>query len=1202
MIPILDWIFEGIVGWVSSIASQLLDAVSGLFLEALGTDMTAMEEYFPFVTKAYGVMQVTAYAVLILIVLWQLFRAFGGPITEAENPWHLVVRGAIFGFLIGYAKPIFSACLTIARAPYTSLMDLSMTGEDFTFAGVEQALTNGLTTLVATASVVGLILILILLIALGWNYFKLLLETVERYIVVGVLCYTSPLAFSMGASKSTNNVFKSWCRMVGSQLLLLVMNVWFLRGFASSMGHFIGNGGALTTGKGSIFLWMFCALAYLKCAQRFDSYLASMGLNVAQTGSSMGMELLMAARVISGVGSGARSAGSVFGRAGGGATATGTGAAATGFAAGFASRFSPNSYVRDAVVEGGTRMGFSGGAGFVGRAFGGIAARNGATLNGQSISSVASRAPGASGTIAGDIADRSLSNYMPHMQGFQMKGTQITGGRISTTATTPDGKKANVDMYSASQFEKPDAPHSVVTASDGSQWYQMASGEGRGAFYDAPVFGGMNAQASGGVNSDAVNPTPGESAAGTEVPGAHTDAPGASAGENIVPGAEGVPQNVGEFPGDQTHIVPGAPEGMQPEGIIPRGAEVPGVQTDASGAPVSEGIVPGSEAMHQGVATFPGDQMHETAGMSEGIVPGGVHMPEAGGEDSVPGMVGQQLDGGQLGVMPSADPANIGEQIHVSDAEGQVLGAAVVAAAGADMAPSELGGDAGDIPHPLGTIHGEGVPADGMEVPQTGSGFMPEFVPNQIPGDSIAGAGEMPSVSGGEHIISAPAEGGMEIPQTGSGFVPELAGQPEVNSGIGGSDVPGFIPGDQSIPAASEGAMEASEFGAAFVGAGSDGNIIAFPGGTGEVAAPAGESVIPDATNAGTEVPQFGAAFVSGSEVPSEMPAFAGGVADMPASSEFVPVGTEGVDQMPYQAPGFVGSDVSGAGVQPEAGVIPGNSESPVSHDTGFDAPQAGAGISGGFHGADYGAGNEADSFHEGNQYGGHSVHGDDYSGYSGGFSHGGYAEAPLVAATFPSAQEGTMLRTVGDGVIEASSPDGGNTLWYNSAYYQEPDAPHSVMEAANGVQWYAMQPQAHAPQFESGAEAAQYNQAAFQNFMPGYEGQVAHVDGTHRLDGHFEVRNADGSGTAFYDTARYAAPRGDYQVLEDARGAQWYAIRGEAAVDRKPVYENGQAVYDDGKLRTVSVETVRYKQTPARFAEPHKRGDIDRKPPRRKQ
>ena len=907
----LDWIFEGIVGWVASIISKMLDAVSGLFLEALGTDMTAMEEYFPFVAKAYDVMQVTAYAILILIVIWQLFRAFGGPITEAENPWHLTVRGALFAFLIYYAKPIFSVCLSIARAPYTSLMDLSMTGEDFTFAGVEQVLTNGLATIISAASVVGLILIIILLISLGWNYFKLLLETVERYVVVGVLCYTSPLAFSLGGSKATNNVFRSWCRMVGSQLLLLVMNVWFLRGFASSMGQFIGNGGALSTGQGSIFLWMFCALAYLKCAQRFDSYLASMGLNVAQTGSSMGMELLMAARVISGVGSGAKSAGSVFGHAGGSATATGTGAAATGFAAGFASRFNPNSYVRDAVVDGGTRMGFSGGAGFVGRVFGGMAARNGATLNGQSISSVASRAPGGSGTIAGDIADRSLSNYLPHMNGFQLKGTQITGGHISTTATTPEGKKANVDLYSAAQYEEPDVPHSVVTAADGSQWYQVASGEGRSAFYDAPVFGGMNAQpAEGGVHA-----------------------------------ASGV------------------------------GADVPGIQPEASEAPVTEGVIPGADGIAHGAGTFEKDQLHEEPGASGGFQPEG-------------------------------------------------------------------------------------------------------FVP-----------------------------GGAEVPATESGSLTDQPSAAEL-------DRPPI--GVPAVPA------DAAEF---------DEHIIAFSGGSGE-----------------------------------------------------------GAGEVPHQVPTFVGGDASGGAVQPDSGVITDPSETPVSHDAGFDTPQISAGVYGSFHGADHGP-------HSGDD----PIHRDDSSGYSGGSSYGWYAEAPLIAATFPSAQEGTMLRTVGDGVIEASSPDGGNTLWYNSAFYQEPDAPHSVMEAANGVQWYAMQQQAQAPEFESGAEAASYNQAAFQSFMPGYDGQVSQVDGSHRQDGHFEVRNADGSGTVFYDTARYAAPRGDYQVMEDSRGNSWYAIRGEAAVDRKPVYENGHAVYDDGKLRTVSVETVRYRQTPARFAEPKKRTDIDRKPPRRK-
>lgn len=991
----LDWIFEGIVGWVASIISQMLDAVSGLFLEALGTDMTAMEEYFPFVSKAYDVLQVTAYTILILIVIWQLFRAFGGPITEAENPWHLTVRGALFAFLIYYAKPIFSVCLSIARAPYTSLMDLSMTGEDFTFAGVEQVLTNGLATIISAASVVGLILIIILLISLGWNYFKLLLETVERYVVVGVLCYTSPLAFSLGGSKATNNVFRSWCRMVGSQLLLLVMNVWFLRGFASSMGQFIGNGGALSTGQGSIFLWMFCALAYLKCAQRFDSYLASMGLNVAQTGSSMGMELLMAARVISGVGSGAKSAGSVFGRAGGSATATGTGAAATGFAAGFASRFNPNSYVRDAVVDGGTRMGFSGGAGFVGRVFGGMAARNGATLNGQSISSVASRAPGGSGTIAGDIADRSLSNYLPHMNGFQLKGTQITGGHISTTATTPDGKKANVDLYSAAQYEKPDVPHSVVTAADGSQWYQVASGEGRGAFYDAPVFGGMNTQhAEGGVHA--------ESGAGADIPGVQPEASEAPVTEGVIPGADGISHGAGTFEKDQLHEEPGASGGFQPEGFVPGSAEVPATE---SGSLTDQPPAAELNRPPIGVPAVPADAAEFDAAT----------VAETGTDSNV---------------------------IPFTDVNGEMV------------APVQM-------IHPLedtDNIHG------------TGSGFTPELVVPQPALDQDAGGGGIVGSSIQTDPTPIHSNGGAQIPEPGATF----------------ADAPG-----------------------------SDGHIIAFSGGSG---------------------------------------------------------------------------DAGGGAVQPESGVITDPPETPVSHDAVFDTPQVAAGVSGSIHGADHDpcAGDDP-------------IHGDDSSGYSGGSSYGGYAEAPLVAATFPNAQEGTMLRTVGDGVIEASSPDGGNTLWYNSAFYQEPDAPHSVMEAANGVQWYAMQQQAQAPEFESGAEAAQYNQAAIQSFMPGYDGQVSQMDGSHRQDGHFEVRNADGSGTVFYDTARYAAPRGDYQVMEDSRGNSWYAIRGEAAVDRKPVYENGHAVYDDGKLRTVSVETVRYRQTPARFAEPKKRTDIDRKPPRRK-
>jgi len=497
----LDWIFEGIATWVASVMTQIMDAISGVFIGALGTDMTAMEEYFPFAVSAYTIIQYTAWALLFLVAVWQIFRAFSGPLAETENPLTILARGAIFGFLIAYAKPIFSLALDIARAPYTALMDSTLDPGDFTFAGIEQALTNGLTTLVSVSTVVGLILLIILMIALAWNYFKLLLETVERYVLVGVLCYTSPLAYAMGASKATSRVFQSWCRMVGSQLLLLVLNVWFLRAFNSSVGQFIANGGALTNGQGNIFLWLFCALALLKIAQKCDSYLAALGLSVAQTGSSMGMEMLMAARVLTGFSrGGGGNAASVFGggaRGGAGAAAAGTagGVAAGGILSGFMNRYRPNSFVRDAVVDGGSRMGAGGGVGFVGRAFGGMAARNGATLTPNSISSVATRPPNVSGTIGGEIADRSIPGYMPQLAGgaaanMTYSGTQITGGHISTTATAPDGRQAKVDLYSTAQHEAPSTPHTVVTAADGSQWYQVASGEGMGAFYATPAFTG----------------------------------------------------------------------------------------------------------------------------------------------------------------------------------------------------------------------------------------------------------------------------------------------------------------------------------------------------------------------------------------------------------------------------------------------------------------------------------------------------------------------------------------------------------------------------------------------------------------------------------------------------------------------------------------------------------------------------------------
>ena len=105
----LDWIFEGIANWVAGIMTQIMDAISGVFLGALGTDMTAMEEYFPFAVSAYTIIQYTAWALLFLIVVWQIFRAFSGPLAETENPLAVVARGAIFALPDRLCKAYFQS-------------------------------------------------------------------------------------------------------------------------------------------------------------------------------------------------------------------------------------------------------------------------------------------------------------------------------------------------------------------------------------------------------------------------------------------------------------------------------------------------------------------------------------------------------------------------------------------------------------------------------------------------------------------------------------------------------------------------------------------------------------------------------------------------------------------------------------------------------------------------------------------------------------------------------------------------------------------------------------------------------------------------------------------------------------------------------------------------------------------------------------
>ena len=126
--------------------------------------------------------------------------------------------------------------LAIGGTPYSWILSSDL--PPLNFADFNSVL---LTILGVCASGSVALIALILLLILAWNYIKLLFEAAERYILLGVIVYTAPMAFATGASQSTSNIFKSWCRMFGGQIFLLMMNAWCLRLFTSMVGSFLSN-------------------------------------------------------------------------------------------------------------------------------------------------------------------------------------------------------------------------------------------------------------------------------------------------------------------------------------------------------------------------------------------------------------------------------------------------------------------------------------------------------------------------------------------------------------------------------------------------------------------------------------------------------------------------------------------------------------------------------------------------------------------------------------------------------------------------------------------------------------------------------------------------------------------------------------------------------------------------------------------------
>ena len=487
---------------------NLLDMINGAILGALGCDMTTFVRYFPAAETMYSIFVGLGLGILLLNFVWQLFRNFGiGIGLEAEDPLQLTFRTILFMGLVFFSRDIVDLALDIGGTPYQWIVDASLPPIQFaSFMSVATTVVGS----IVSGSV--LLISLVLLIILAWNYIKLLFEAAERYILLGVLVFTAPVAFALGGAQSTSNIFKSWCRMLGGQLFLLLMNAWCLKLFTNMFGEFIAN--PLGTGDGgNLFIWFLCAIAFLKVSQKIDSFMASLGISVGHTGGSMLGEALIIARSLGGFKKGGIGS---FGsnKSGVSGSTSGADGALSGGLAGIISQKAAAGAASNLTSEKGSSSGFFSGLG--GKMYESSAGEEGGFAS-RVIGGIATGTAAQNGVISGEKAADAFQAYMGPMGGIPISNEAEDGSGMQPTLTptegiptspetAEDGMDTGAPMAGGDVFGESSIPMSM--SEDESPAIPLSSEEsahlesGSEAFSDIPYHQG-GAETAGSVDDSA---------------------------------------------------------------------------------------------------------------------------------------------------------------------------------------------------------------------------------------------------------------------------------------------------------------------------------------------------------------------------------------------------------------------------------------------------------------------------------------------------------------------------------------------------------------------------------------------------------------------------------------------------------------------------------------------------------------------------
>ena len=265
----LELLFQGFIEWIYGLILECWEYFASVLFDLMSLDFAYLREHMPVIDTIRQIMLGVGWALLIGNLVFQATRGMAAGLGfDAEDPKLLFTRTFAFSFLLVASPQICELGLNMTS---TVIELLQMPDAvDITFA--DEASFGGLTGSWLLVVICGIIVM--------FQTFKLIMEMAERYFILAVLTITSPLAFGMGGSRNTSDIFNGWCRMFGSMCLLMAANVMFVKMLLSVLSYYPSGLDVLP--------WMVLVVTIVKVAKKADSILARIGLNPAMTGDPLG--------------------------------------------------------------------------------------------------------------------------------------------------------------------------------------------------------------------------------------------------------------------------------------------------------------------------------------------------------------------------------------------------------------------------------------------------------------------------------------------------------------------------------------------------------------------------------------------------------------------------------------------------------------------------------------------------------------------------------------------------------------------------------------------------------------------------------------------------------------------------------------------------------------------------------------------------